>query len=148
MSIRIVNRKAAYAYEILESFDAGLVLTGTEIKSVRDGKVNLQEAYCYFKDGALVVRNMYIGEYTHGNLYNHEPRRPRLLLLKRHELKKLLTKTKERGLTIAPLVLHFNQRGLAKLEIALVKGKKTFDKSASIKEKDVKRDTDRALREH
>jgi SsrA-binding protein len=124
----------------LAEFSAGIQLTGTEIKSIRAGKANIGEAYCTMVKTELFVRTMYIEEYVQGNIYNHEPKRDRKLLLKRSELNKLQTKLKDKGLTVIPLHLYINEKGLAKLEIALAKGKKLYDKRESLKEKDVKRD--------
>jgi SsrA-binding protein len=124
----------------MAEFSAGIQLTGTEIKSIRAGKANIGEAYCTMVKTELFVRNMYIEEYVQGNIYNHEPKRDRKLLLKRSELNKLQTKLKDKGLTVIPLHLYINEKGLAKLEIALAKGKKLYDKRESLKEKDVKRD--------
>jgi len=141
--IEIVNRKAAFQYHFLAEFEAGLVLVGSEIKSIRKGQVNLRDAYCYFLKDELFVKSLYIKEYDHANQFNHEPRRERKLLLKRTELKKLNKKIKERGFTIVPYRLYINEKGLAKLEIALAQGKKSYDKRDSIKQKDNKRDMDR-----
>ena len=141
--IEVINRKAKFEYYFLDEYEAGIVLTGTEIKSIRAGQANLSDAYCVFKKGELYVRNMHISEYKFGTYNNHEPRRIRKLLLSRQELRKLERKVKERGNTIVPYRLYISERGLAKLEIALSKGKKSFDKRASIKEKDNKRDMDR-----
>ena len=139
-NINIVNRKARFEYEFLETFVAGIVLTGTEIKSIRNGKASIAEAYCFIKDGELFVKNMYIAEYEQGTYNNHDPRRIRKLLLNKHELKKLERKKKDVGITIIPVRLFINDKGLAKMEIALAKGKKLHDKRESIKERDVKRD--------
>ena len=141
--IEIVNKKAAYEYHFIDVFEAGIVLVGSEIKSIRKGHVNLRDAYCYFIKDELFVKSLYIKEYEHANQFNHEPRRERKLLLKRNELKKLNKKTKERGFTIVPYRLYINEKGLAKLEIALAQGKKAYDKRDSIKQKDNKRDLDR-----
>ncbi|MCB0662257.1 MAG: SsrA-binding protein SmpB [Saprospiraceae bacterium] len=142
-TIEVVNRKAEHQYFFDLTIEAGLKLVGTEIKSIRAGRVNLNDAYCYFKKEELYVRSMYIGEYDFGNQFNHEPRRPRKLLLKRQELKKLEKKVKERGFTIVPYRLYITDRGFAKLEIALARGKKSFDKRETIKQKDQKRELDR-----
>ncbi len=142
-NIRIKNRKAFHEFFILEKFVAGIQLTGTEIKSIRTGKVSLAEGYCAFKGKELFVVNMHIAEYKFGTHYNHEPKRDRKLLLTKRELKKLANKTREKGLTIVPIVLFINEKGLAKLEIALAKGKKLYDKRESLKTKDSKRDLDR-----
>ena len=139
----IKNRQASFQYFLLETFQAGIVLTGTEIKSVRLGKVQLQDAYCLFQGEELYIRNMQISPYEQGNLYNHDPKRPRKLLLTGRELKKLKTRMEEKGLTIVPVKLYFSERNLAKLEIALAKGKKFYDKRDSLKEKDIKRSMDR-----
>jgi SsrA-binding protein len=139
-TVSIKNRKATFEYSIMAEFSAGIQLTGTEIKSIRAGKANIGEAYCTMVKTELFVRNMYIEEYVQGNIYNHEPKRDRKLLLKRSELNKLQTKLKDKGLTVIPLHLYINEKGLAKLEIALAKGKKLYDKRESLKEKDVKRD--------
>lgn len=141
--IEIANRKASFEYHFIELFEAGLALTGTEIKSVRRGNANLRDAYCYFKKGELFVKSMFIAEYSFGNIFNHEPRRTRKLLLRRTQLRKLEKQAKERGFTIVPVRLYVTERGFAKLEIALAQGKKSFDKRESIKAKDTKRDLDR-----
>jgi SsrA-binding protein len=138
--INIKNRKAGYEYFLLEVFTAGLQLMGTEIKSIRAGKANLTDAYCAFTDNELFVINMHIAEYDFGSHFNHEAKRPRKLLLNRRELNRLLTKTKEKGFTIIPTRLYINDKGIAKLEIALAKGKHSYDKRESIKQKDQKRD--------
>ncbi len=139
----IINRKAKFEYHFLDIYEAGIVLRGTEIKSIREGQANLSDAYCLFKKGELEVRSLYIKEYSHGNYFNHEPRRPRKLLMKKGELRKLEKRVKERGFSIVPYRLYISERGLAKLEIALAKGKKVYDKREAIKEKDTKRDMDR-----
>jgi SsrA-binding protein len=140
----IVNRKAKFEYHFLQSFEAGIVLTGTEVKAMRQGLANLNDAYCVFeRNGILVVKNMFIAEYDHGTIYNHDARRDRLLLLKKPELKKMLRRVDEKGLTIVPYRLYFSERGFAKLEIALAQGKKAFDKRETMKERDNKRELDR-----
>ncbi len=141
--IEIVNRRATFEYHFIELFEAGIVLTGTEIKSVRKSQVSLKDAYCVFQGGELYVRNLYIKEYENATHFNHEPRRMRKLLLKRAELKKLHRRVKERGLTIVPYRMYVNERGLAKLEIALAQGKKVHDKRESLREKDQKRELER-----
>ncbi len=140
--IEIRNRRASFEYELLERYIAGIVLTGTEIKSVREAKVSLPEAYCLFLSNELFVREMHIAEYKWGSIYNHEPKRDRKLLLNRKELNKLKRKSQEKGLTIIPTFLFINERGIAKIEIALAKGKKLYDKRESIKN----RDLDRSMR--
>ena len=143
-SIEIINRKAKHQYHFVNTYEAGIVLKGTEIKSIRSGHVNLSDAYCVFdKEGELYVRSMYIKEYEYGTYFNHESRRPRKLLLRKGELKKLGKRVKERGFSIIPYRLYFSDRGIAKLEIALASGKKSYDKRESIKAKDQKRDLDR-----
>lgn len=144
--IEIVNRKAKFQYFFDQTFEAGIQLTGTEIKSIRTGEANLNDAYCNFERGELYIRSLFIAEYKYGNQQNHDTRRARKLLLKRNELKKLEKKLKEKGYTLIPYMLFINHRGLAKLEIALARGKKSFDKRESIKQKDQKRDMDRSVK--
>ncbi len=139
----IVNRKAKFEYHFIQTYEAGLVLTGTEVKALRQGMANLTDAYCLFDRGNLVVKSMYIAEYDHGTIYNHDARRDRRLLLRKPELKKLERRITEKGYTIVPYKLYFTERGFAKLEIALAQGKKAFDKRDTIKERDSKRDLDR-----
>ncbi len=142
--IEIKNKRAAFEYFLTQTFTAGLVLTGTEIKSIREGKANLSDAYCMFINNELFVRNLHISEYKYGTSYNHEPKRDRKLLLQKKELNKLVNKLKEQGVTLIPTMLFVNEKGLAKLEIALAKGKKAFDKRETLKQKDSKREMDRA----
>ena len=142
--INILNKKAKFQYEILDKYTAGIVLTGTEIKSIRDSKASIAESFCEFNDlGELFVINMTIQEYVFGNYYNHKPKAERKLLLNRRELKKLEKEVNTSGLTIIPLRLFINERGLAKLDIALAKGKKLYDKRETIKDRDNKRNLDR-----
>lgn len=141
--IEIRNKRATFEYFLLDEYNAGLVLTGTEIKSIRDGKANLADAYCVFIGNELFVREMHISEYRFGSYLNHPAKRDRKLLLTRKELRKLQNKIKERGLTIIPVMLYVNPSGLAKLQISLARGKKFFDKRDSIKEKDSRRDMER-----
>lgn len=143
-NVNIRNKKAYFEYHILDKYTAGIQLLGTEIKSVRESKVNISDAFCAFIDGQLYVRNMHIAEYSHGSFYNHESKRDRILLLQKKELKKLLQRTKEKGLTIIPLYMFINERGFAKMEIGLAQGKKEFDKRDSIKERDAKVELGRA----
>lgn len=143
----IQNKRATFEYIILDTFVAGVQLTGSEVKSVRQGKANLADAFCIFKKEELFIRNLHISEYSHGSDQNHEPLRLRKLLLTKRELGRLAAKVKERGLTIVPLRMFFNERGKCKIEIALVKGKKAFDKRESIKERDTKREVQRIMRE-
>ena len=144
--IEIKNKRAAFEYFLVDDYTAGIVLTGTEIKSIRDGKANLSDAYCAFVGNELFVRQMHISEYRFGSYYNHQAKRDRKLLLNRRELRKLQNRIKERGYTIVPVMLFVNPQGRAKLLISLAKGKKFFDKRESIKEKDSKRSLERELR--
>lgn len=144
--IEIKNRRAGFEYFFLQSYTAGIVLRGTEIKSLREGKANLTDSYCSFLNGELWVNNLHISEYRFGSYYNHEVKRSRKLLLNAHELRKLLAKTKEKGLTIIPVMLFIDSRGYAKLEIALAKGKHSYDKRETIKQKDNKRELDRLMK--
>ena len=137
------NKKAHFLYEIIEDFNAGIQLLGTEIKSLRNGKANINETYCLFQDGELYIRNMYIAEYEMGGYVNHEPRRDRKLLLTKRELNRMEKKIKEKGFTIVPIVLFINEKGLAKVNIGLARGKKMFDKREDIKQKDTKRELER-----
>ncbi|MBV7441177.1 SsrA-binding protein SmpB [Weeksellaceae bacterium TAE3-ERU29] len=141
--VNIKNRKARFNYELIEGFDAGIQLQGTEIKSIRLGKASIAESFCEIKNGEVFVVNMHIDEYDWGTHYNHKIKRDRKLLLNKREIAKLDRKTKETGLTIIPTLLYINDRGLAKLKIYLAKGKKLYDKRHSIKEKDIKRDISR-----
>ncbi|WP_298393263.1 SsrA-binding protein SmpB [Flavobacterium sp.] len=140
----ILNKRAKFDYEIIETYSAGIVLTGTEIKSIRLGKANITESFCEFNDASeLFAINTSIEEYTFGNQFNHKARSERKLLLNRRELKSLEKSVDTKGLTIIPLRLFTNEKGLAKLEIGLCRGKKTYDKRESLKEQDTKRDIDR-----
>ena len=141
--LNIKNRRASFEFMLLMELSAGIQLSGTEIKSVRAGKVNITDAFCTIVNGELIVRNMYIEEYAQGNIYNHEPKRDRKLLIKKTELNKLIGKLKDKGLTIVPLKMFLSESGFAKLNIALAKGKKMYDKREAMKDKDVKRDMDR-----
>jgi len=145
-NINIKNKKAHFEYHILDTYIAGVRLLGTEIKSIREGKANINDSFCSFFDDGLYIRNMHIAEYSHGSFYNHEAKRDRQLLLNKKELKKLKTKSEERGFTIIPLRMFISERGFAKLEIALAQGKKDFDKRESIKERDTKRELARVLK--
>jgi SsrA-binding protein len=144
--INIKNKKATFEYHILEDFTAGIKLLGTEIKSIREGKANISDAFCTFINGELYVRNLHISEYSHGSFYNHEAKRDRKLLLTKKEIKKLLVKSEDKGLTIIPLKIFISDRGFAKMNIALAQGKKAFDKRESMKERDVKREMDAAMK--
>lgn len=145
-NIVIKNKKAEFDYEFIEKFTAGIVLVGTEIKSIRAGKASLVDSYCYFSGGELYIRGLHIAEYWWGNLNNHDPRRERKLLLTKKELNKLQKKVKEKGLTIIATKLYIADNGYAKLVVGLARGKKTYDKRESIKEKDIKRDMERNYR--
>jgi SsrA-binding protein len=141
--VDIRNRRASFEYFFLEEFTAGMALTGTEIKSIRQGKVNFLDAYCLFMDGELYIRSLHISPYTEGTHYNHDPMRDRKLLITKRERKRLTENLKDQGLTIIPVRLFTSERGFAKLHIALAKGKKLYDKRDSIKEKDIKRENER-----
>jgi len=145
-NINIKNRKASFDYEFVETYTAGIVLTGTEIKSVRLGKVSLVDTYCYFVGGELWVKNMNIAEYFYGSYNNHNARRERKLLLNKKELRALLQQEKTPGFTIVPVRLFINEKGLAKMVIALARGKKEYDKRQSIKEKEDRREMDRMFK--
>ncbi|MBU3821684.1 SsrA-binding protein SmpB [Flavobacteriaceae bacterium XHP0103] len=142
--INIQNKKARFQYELLDKYTAGIVLSGTEIKSIRDSKASIAESFCEFNEqGELFVINMTIEEYLYGTYYNHKPKAERKLLLNKRELKKLHKEVQNTGLTIIPLRLFINERGLAKMDIALAKGKKLYDKRETIKDRDNKRNLDR-----
>ncbi len=146
-TVNIKNKKATFDYELLETFTAGMVLTGTEIKSIRLGKASLVDSYCLLENGECWVRNMHIAEYFYGTYNNHNARRDRKLLLNRKELQKLMRLTRETGFTIIPVRLFINDRGLAKLVIAIAKGKKQYDKRQSLKEKEAKRSMERMFKQ-
>ncbi|MDI1322087.1 MAG: SsrA-binding protein SmpB [Algoriphagus sp.] len=141
--INIKNKKASFQFEFIDTYICGMVLKGTEIKSLREAKVSLTESFCLFMDGELYVRQMHIAPYTMAASFNHEAVRDRKLLLSKRELEKLQTKSQEKGLTIIPVRIFINDRGLAKMEIALGKGKKIHDKRQDLKEKDAKRELQR-----
>jgi SsrA-binding protein len=142
-NVSVKNKKASFEYHFLDKFVAGIVLQGSEIKSIRDGKVNLQASYCVVKNEELFVRELHISPYEQASYLNHEPKRERKLLLSKREIKKLEAKSQEKGLTIVPVRLFVTNKGLAKLEIALAQGKKLHDKRHDIKEKDLKKDLQR-----
>jgi SsrA-binding protein len=142
-SVSIKNKRASHEYFLVQEFTAGIQLTGTEIKSIRDGKASIADAYCTFTGQELFVRNMHIAEYVLGTHYNHEPKRDRKLLLTKKELKKLQTKVNERGFTIIPTLLFINEKGYAKLTIALARGKHSYDKRDTLKQKDIQREIER-----
>lgn len=139
-TINIRNKKASFEYEFVDKFVAGVVLRGTEIKSIKEGKVNLQEGYCYFNRDELFVKGISISPYAQGTIYNHEPDRERKLLMKRAELRKLQSKLEEKGLALIPTRLFINDGGFAKIEIALARGKKLHDKRQTIRERDAQRE--------
>ncbi len=142
-TVNIKNKRATFEFQLLDTYVAGIMLTGTEIKSIRQSRVSLQDAYCYFSGDALFVKGMNIAHYGEGTHYNHDPLRERKLLLQKKELKKLGNKLLDQGLTIVPLRLFINDRGFAKLEISLAKGKKLYDKREDIKSRDVSREMER-----
>ncbi len=145
-TINIKNRKASFEFAFIDKYIAGLQLTGTEIKSIREGKSTINDAFCVFHKNELLIRNMHIAPYFNGTYNNVPEKRDRKLLLNKHELEKLQGKLKDQGLTIIPLRLFINEKGYAKLEIALAKGKKLFDKREDIKKRDVERETSRKLK--
>lgn len=138
-TIEIKNRKASHEYFLEEKLTVGIVLTGTEIKSIREGKASLKEAYCFIRDRELFIKSMHVAEYKYGSIENHEPKRDRKMLANKNEIKKFSAKVKEKGNAIIPVRLFINEKGMAKVEIALAKGKKLHDKRDSLKEKDMKR---------
>lgn len=147
-NINIKNKRAEHEYFLMDRLTAGLVLTGTEIKSIRNGKASLADSYCSFKGEELYVIGMHIAEYERGSFNNHDPKRDRKLLLNARELRKLKTKVQEKGLTIVPVLLLINEKGLAKLDIALARGKHYYDKRESLKTKDSKRDIEKQLKRY
>ena len=142
-TINILNKRAKFDYEIIDKYDAGIVLTGTEIKSIRMGKASIAESFCEFNNGELFAINSHIEEYSFGTHYNHKAKSERKLLLTKKELRSLEKSVQNKGLTIIPLRLYINEKGLAKMEIALCRGKKNYDKRETIKDRDTKRDLDR-----
>ena len=140
------NRKAGHDYHFLESFEAGLVLTGTEVKAAREGRVNLRDSYCRLEGAQAYLLGAHFGQYSHSGYAAHDPLRPRKLLLNHAELNKLLGKTTEKGLTIVPIRMYFNSKGRAKLAIALAKGKKTYDKRETIRRRELERETRAAVK--
>lgn len=144
--IEIKNKKASFEYILFDKYIAGIVLTGTEIKSIRQGKVNFIDSFCILINNEMWVKGMHISEYTHGTHYNHEPKRDRKLLLNSKEIRKLTIKIKEKGFTIVPIKIFISENGYAKLEIALAKGKATYDKRETLKKKDASREIERHLK--
>ena len=145
-NIKIKNKRISWEFYLIEKIIAGIVLTGTEIKSIRNGKASLADSYCYFEGHELFVRGMHIAEYSFASYNNHLAKRDRKLLLNARELRKLHIKVKEKSMTIVPVILFINEKGFAKLEIALARGKHFYDKRNSLKEKDTKREIDRHLK--
>lgn len=141
------NRKAYHDYFIEDKFEAGMVLTGTEVKSLRDGRANLQDSYASVKNGEVFLYHCHISPYSHGNMMNHDPLRARKLLLHKKEINKLLGKTQQKGLTLVPLRIYFSERGKAKVELGLAKGKKQYDRRESIKTREAGREVERAIKE-
>ncbi|MET3113658.1 SsrA-binding protein [Pedobacter sp. CG_S7] len=144
--VQIKNKRAYFDYHIVEKFNAGIALLGTEIKAIRQGKSNMSDAFCMFIGNVLYVRNLHISEYSNSSFYHHDIKRDRVLLLHKKELRKLKAKSEEKGYTIVPLRIYTNERGFAKIEIALAQGKKEFDKRDSIKDRESKRELDRAMK--
>ncbi|WP_298524678.1 SsrA-binding protein SmpB [uncultured Christiangramia sp.] len=147
-SVNIKNRKAKFNYEFLDKYTAGIKLAGTEIKAIREGKANIAESFCEFSNHELFVINMHVEEYSHATHFNHNPKSERKLLLQKRELRKLEKEVTNSGLTIIPLKMFINDRGLAKLQIALAKGKKLYDKRDTIKDRDNKRRLDRIQKDY
>ena len=147
-TINIKNRKARFEYEILDKYVAGIKLAGTEIKAIRQGKASIAESFCEFQNNELFVINMHVEEYSHATHFNHNPKSERKLLLQRRELRKLEKEVKNSGLTIIPLRVFINDSGLAKMQIALAKGKKLYDKRETIKDRESKRKLDRIKKEY
>jgi len=149
LAVKLVaqNRKARHDYHILDTWEAGIVLQGTEVKSLREGKVSMRDSHARIINGELILFHLHIGEYSKGSYANHEPLRPRKLLLHKREIRKLTGKVEEKGLTLIPLKIYFNERGLAKVQIGLARGKKLYDKRKDIAERDVKRDMERSLKQ-
>ncbi|MDQ0285157.1 SsrA-binding protein [Desulfofundulus luciae] len=141
-----VNRKARHDYHILETYEAGIALTGTEVKSLRAGRANLQDSFARIENAELFLYNMHISPYDQGNRFNHEPKRTRKLLMHKREIMRLLGKSREKGLALIPLKVYFNDRGKAKVELALARGKKVYDKREDMAARDAKREMERALR--
>ena len=144
---KIINRKARHEYHIEDVYETGIALSGTEVKSIRAGKASLQESYARIENGELLLYNMHISPHEQGNRYNHEPKRPRKLLMHKREIMRLLGQTKEKGFALIPLQIYFKNGKWAKIELALAKGKKLHDKRDDIAARDAKRDIDRAIRE-
>jgi len=144
--ILIKNKKASFEYYLLSKYTAGICLTGTEIKSIRNGEASINESYCTFINNELFIKNMHIAQYEQGTYNNHEPKRDRKLLLTKRELRKISLQIKEKGLTVIPVLLYINEKGLVKIEIAVARGKKLYDKRESLKTKDLQRETSHKLK--
>ena len=144
--INIINRRAVFNFFISDEVEAGLQLSGTEVKAIREGKANLSDSFCYFKNDELWIKNLHISPYEHGSYANHEPKRERKLLLHRHQLTKLQSKLKEKGVTIIPISIQDNERGLIKIRIGLARGKKLFDKRETLKKAEAKREMWRVMK--
>lgn len=144
----VTNRKARHEYTILETTEAGIALMGTEVKSLREGRANLTDAYAVYERGEIILRGLHISPYSHTSQTNLDPRRERKLLLHKKEIRRLIGKIKEKGLTLVPLKVYFNSKGIAKVELALCKGKRSYDKRRAIADRDANRDMRRALKEH
>ncbi|MBK6445673.1 MAG: SsrA-binding protein SmpB [Bacteroidetes bacterium] len=142
----ILNKKASFEFLLLQTFTAGIILTGTEVKAIREGKASLSEAYCLVTNGEIWLKNMHISEYKQGSYNNHEPKRLRKLLLNRTEIRKIESRLKEKGTTIVPTQLFFNERGFAKIDIAVARGKKMYDKREDLKKKDQEREIRKVVR--
>ncbi len=134
----IVNRKAKFEYIFIQEFEAGIALLGTEVKSIRQGNANMSDAYCLIKGNQILIKNLFIGEYDHGNIQNHEAKRDRVLLLRKSEINKIERRIAEKGMTLVPYKVYFSDRGLVKVTIILAQGKKSYDKREAIKERDSK----------
>lgn len=139
----IINRKAKFEYHFIQEFEAGIALLGTEVKALREGNGNLTDAYCLIVGPQIIVKSMYIGDYKNGNIYNHEHRRDRILLLRKSEIKKIERRINEKGMTLVPYRMYFTDRGFVKVVVVLAQGKKEFDKRETMKERDSKRELDR-----
>ena len=141
--VNIKNRKASFEYEFIQKYTAGIILVGTEIKSIRANKASISDAYCVIIDSEVIIKNLHISEYKYASFSNHEPKRERKLLLNKQEINKIKSRVQEKGFALVPIRLFINDKGIAKLEIAVAKGKKIYDKRESIKEKDIKRNIER-----
>lgn len=146
--INIQNKKAGFEFEIIDRYEAGIVLRGSEIKAIRNGGGSISEAFCLMRDGELFIKNMNIPEYSHGGYANHKPETLRKLLLTKRELERIDAKMREKGLSVIPLRVFISERGFAKIEIGVGRGKKKFDKRETLKDKDTKREVDRAMKKY